>query len=322
MIGFPLDSHIEYDRDGNPSFDRGITSVPLRSLIRSLMTDGVLTDASRLFDDITSDSFMVVPKEGMTIKVKKGFGICNGCLKYMDTETDLEVERSDSSSDRIDTVVLRLNNNDDVRSCEFFIITGTPATTPVAPALVRNASVYDIGLATVLVSANAEQITASKITDTRLDSDKCGLITAIAEFDTSTIYAQIQADLAEFKSQEETDFAEWYEEQTEDFEAWYGMQTAAFNAWFASLQDILDENTAAHLLNLINRSRDGIIQGTQNKTTEYNGSTVTDTWADGHRCVTTYNGNVVVEQMYDGSNVLQWTKTTTYNGNQVQEVYS
>ena len=37
---------------------------------------------------------------------------------------------------------------------------------------------------------------------------------------------------------------------------------------------------------------------------------------------TTYNGNTVVSQVYDGSNVLQWTKTTTYNGNTIQEVYS
>lgn len=311
MIGFPLDSHVEFDRDGNPSFDRGITSAPLRSLIKSLMTDGVLPDASRLFDDITSDSFKVVPDENMTVKVKKGFGICNGCLKFNDTETPLTLEDSDRSSDRIDTIVLRLNNNDDVRECEFHVITGTPATHPTRPALTRNASIYDIGIADILVQANAEQITASKITDTRLDTDRCGLITAIAEFDTTNIYNQIIADLAEFKTQEEADFLMWYQ-----------TQTAAFNAWFATLQDILDENTAAHLLNLINRTRDGILQGTQSKTTVYEGNTVTETWADGHRGVTTYSGNVVVQQMYDGNNVLQWTKTTTYNGTTVQEVYS
>ena len=151
MIGFPLDSHVEFDRDGNPSFDRGITSAPLRSLIKSLMTDGVLPDASRLFDDITSDSFKVVPDENMTVKVKKGFGICNGCLKFNDTETPLTLEDSDRSSDRIDTIVLRLNNNDDVRECEFHVITGTPATHPTRPALTRNASIYDIGIADILV---------------------------------------------------------------------------------------------------------------------------------------------------------------------------
>lgn len=309
MIGFPLDSHVEYDRDGNPSFDRGITSAPLRSLIRSIMTDGVLPDASRLFDDITSDSFKVIPYEDMTIKIKKGFGICNGCMKYMESETELTLEDSDSTSDRIDTIVLRLNNNDDVRTCEFAVITGTPATSPVAPALVRNSSIYDIGLATVLVSANAAQITASKITDTRLDSTKCGLITAIAEFDTTTIYTQIQADLAEFQQEEEADFI-----------AWVTDRTSAFNTWFATIQDVLDADTAGHLLNMINATRDGILAQTQNKTTVYNGQTVTDTWADGHYCITTYNGTTVTERMYDESDNLEWTKVTTYNGNTVQEV--
>lgn len=311
MIGFPLDSHVVYDPDGNPSFDRAITSVPLRRLIKSIMTDGVLPDASRIFDDITSDSFKVVPDEGMTIKVKKGFGICNGCLKYMDEETPLTVERSDTTRDRIDTVVLRLNDEESVRSCEFLILTGTPSSTPVRPEIVRNASIYDIALADVYVTANSTQVTAAKISDTRLDTSRCGLITAIAEFDTSTIYTQIQADLLEFKTHEEVEFFEWYE-----------TQTAAFNAWFATLQDVLDENTAAHLLNLINRTRDGILQGTQNKTTEYNGNSVTETWADGHHCETSYNGNVITEHMYDGNDVLLWTKTTTYNGTIVQEVYS
>ncbi len=311
MQGFPLDSHVVFDRDGNPSFDRGITSAPLRSLIRSIMTDGVLPDASRLFDDITSDSFKVVPDEGMTIKVKKGFGICNGCMKFAESETSLTCDDSSSVSDRIDTVVLRLNTNDDVRECEFHILKGTPATNPTRPAITRNASIYDIAIADILITANSEQITASKITDTRLDTDRCGLITAIAEFDTSTLYTQIQADLAEFKSEEEVDFMEWYQ-----------AQTAAFSAWFATLQDILDSDTAAHLLNLINRTRDGILQGTQTKTTQYNGQNVTETWADGHHCETSYNGNTVIEQMYDGNDVLQWTKTTTYNGTTVQEVYS
>ena len=321
MIGFPLDSHVIFDRDGNPSFDRGITSAPLRNLIKSIMTDGVLPDASRLFDDITSDSFKVVPYEGMSIKIKKGFGICNGCMKFMETETVLTADNS-TSSDRIDTVVLRLNNNDDVRECEFYILKGTPATNPVRPAIIRNASIYDIAIADILISSNSEQITAAKITDTRLDSDRCGLITAIAEFDTANIYDQIIADLAEFKTHEEADFASWYAAQTSDFSAWYATQTAAFNAWFASIQDVLDEDTAAHLLNLINRTRDGILQNTQNKTTTYSGNTVTDRWADGHYCITSYNGNIVTEQMYDGNDVLMWTKTTTYNGNTVQEVIS
>lgn len=251
MIGFPLDSHIQYDRDGNPSFDRGISSVPLRNLIRSVMTDGILPDASRLFDDITSDSFMVIPYEDMSIKVKKGFGICNGCMKFMESETVLTAERSDNTYDRIDTVILRLNNNDNVRACEFQILTGTPAASPVRPTLTRNESIYDIGLADILISSNSEQITASKITDTRLDSERCGVISAIAEFDTTELYNQIQADLAEFKSEEEVDFL----------------------AWFQEMKDQLSEDAAGHLQNEVDDLQDEI--------DELAGTTLTATLAAG-----------------------------------------
>ena len=32
MIGYPFDSKVTYDADGKPSYDRAITSAPLRSI--------------------------------------------------------------------------------------------------------------------------------------------------------------------------------------------------------------------------------------------------------------------------------------------------
>ena len=41
MIGFPFDSHVTFESDGTPVYDRAITSAPLRKLIAKLLTDGV-----------------------------------------------------------------------------------------------------------------------------------------------------------------------------------------------------------------------------------------------------------------------------------------
>ena len=54
-------------------------------------------------------------------------------------------------------------------------------------------------------------------------------MSSISEFDSSTIYQQVQADLAEFKSGEEHDFSTWFE----------------------NLVNILDTNAAGHLQNEI-----------------------------------------------------------------------
>ena len=46
MIGFPFDSHVTFESDGTPVYDRAITSAPLRKLIAKLLTDGVLPNPS------------------------------------------------------------------------------------------------------------------------------------------------------------------------------------------------------------------------------------------------------------------------------------
>lgn len=267
-IGFPLDSHIDYDKDGNPVFDRAIASAPLRTLFKGLLTDGVSPDASRIDADITSDSFKVSAGEEMSVVVNKGFAICGGCLKYNEASETLPISAATDKA-RIDTVVLRLDDNDSVRSCELYVVEGVPGTTPKRPDLTRNGSKWEIGLADVYVTANSTQISNSKITDTRLESERCGIISAIDSIDTSRFFAQIEADLEYFKDHYEKDFSDWSAEQQsafeswsdgeeeiftnwssemrEEYETWSDRQKADFIVWFNNLQVILDENVAARL---------------------------------------------------------------------------
>ena len=160
----------------------------------------------------------------MTVIVSKGLGICNGCIKLQETDRTLALQASDSQ-DRIDTVVLRLNDNDNVRTCDFYIINGLPSNSPVRPELTRNESVWEIGLADLFISANSTTISSTRITDTRLDSERCGVMSSISEFDTTGLYEQIQSDMAEFKNVEQQEFLEWFE----------------------TIVGILDEEVAGHL---------------------------------------------------------------------------
>ena len=222
MIGYPLDSHVTYKADGTPEWDRAISSAPLRKLTKKLFSDGVLPNPST--------NLQVTAVGGTTIKVLNGFGLCNGCLKLQEVDLEIVLPASDPSLNRIDTVVLRLDDNDDVRACDFQILKGTAASTPVAPVLTQTDSIWELGLANIYRKANSTEVTNANITDTRYDSTRCGIISSISQFDTTTLYQQIEADLNEFKN----------------------MNQADFFAWFNMLQDVLDEDTAGHLLNLIN----------------------------------------------------------------------
>lgn len=202
MIGYPLDSHVTYEADGTPVYDRGISSAPLRSLIKKLFSDGVMPNPST--------NMQVVASTGMNVQVQAGFAITGGCLKLLESAETLTIEAA-STLPRIDAIVLRLDDNDNVRTCELAVKKGTAASSPVAPTVRRDEVMWEICLAQIAVAANTTVITNANITDTRLDTDLCGYISSISEFDTTTLYQQIQSDLEFFREDEQARLTAWFD---------------------------------------------------------------------------------------------------------------
>lgn len=204
MIGFPFDSHVTFESDGTPVYDRAITSAPLRKLIAKLLTDGVLPNPST--------NLQVEAVSGMNVVVNPGFAICAGGLKLEENQRTLAIQAADSNYDRIDTVVLRWNDNDSERICDLYIVEGIPAASPLRPELTRTESIWELGLADLFINKNSSAISNQRITDTRYETARCGIISAISEFDTTTLYQQVQADLAGFKASEQADFIAWFDD--------------------------------------------------------------------------------------------------------------
>lgn len=204
MIGFPFDSHVTFESDGTPVYDRAITSAPLRKLIAKLLTDGVLPNPST--------NLQVEAGSGMNVVVNPGFAICAGGLKLEENQRTLAIQAADSNYDRIDTVVLRWNDNDSERICDLYIVEGIPAASPLRPELTRTESIWELGLADLFINKKSSAISNQRITDTRYETARCGIISAISEFDTTTLYQQVQADLAGFKASEQADFIAWFDD--------------------------------------------------------------------------------------------------------------
>lgn len=229
MIGYPLDSHVTFT-EGVPAYDRAISSAPLRELIKRLFSDGVLPDvASNLRVQYVGATRVSGTVEGDTetynTVVNAGFGICAGCLKLQENYYGLTMSIADTANPRIDTVVLRLNDNDAVRTCDFHIVQGTPAAMPVAPVLTRDATIWEIGLANLHKPAKVSENDPVTVTDTRLDPDRCGVISSISEFDTSALYAQIETAMEHYQTVIE----------------------AEFDLWFDAMKDQLSEDAAGNL---------------------------------------------------------------------------
>ena len=95
------------------------------------------------------------------------------------------------------------------RTGDFVVLYGTPAAEPQAPSLTRTADIHELGIADVLLKAGAESITDADITDLRMDSSLCGIITGSLEItDTTEIFAQFKAIFQGLFDQMEAEAAE------------------------------------------------------------------------------------------------------------------
>ena len=186
MKSFPFDSHVTYRSDGTPVFDRAVDSAVYRGLLKNLFTTGILST--------DSTNMKVTTNEDMTVNVLPGFAMVEGVMNLNDETVTLEVEAADATYARIDSVVLRLNTNDDARSCEFYVVKGIPSDVPVRPALTREIAIYELGLADIYVAAGATNITAANIVDTRYEEERCGVMTS---GDISRYIDEIQATIDE-----------------------------------------------------------------------------------------------------------------------------
>ena len=119
----------------------------------------------------------------------------NDTLKNDGALLQLSIDIADGALDRIDRVIVEWKTTNYVDLPEIKVLKGTASSTPEAPALTNNSTVRQISLARVAVGAGITAVTASMITDERLDPAVCGLVTDGLEIDTTTINAQFTAFL-------------------------------------------------------------------------------------------------------------------------------
>ncbi|MCZ8541959.1 hypothetical protein [Psychrobacillus psychrodurans] len=108
--------------------------------------------------------------------VEPGGAIMEG-YAYENTDNEyLAHSLPEVSLDRIDRIVLRLDEKNANRYIRLFVVEGEPSTEPVAPTLQRDNLVWELSLAQVRIRANTSTINPSDVFDERLDRTVCGLV--------------------------------------------------------------------------------------------------------------------------------------------------
>lgn len=233
--GFFNSEIIGYDAENMPVFDRAEDAEFFAEYFRQFISNGVFPNPST--------NMQVLATTGMNVKVDIGVCFINGYMGWVEPAEVFEIEESDLQA-RIDRIVARLDFTD--RSIKLFVKKGTPLGNPVAPELQRDYGIYEIGLADIRVNANVIEITQENITDLRLNTEVCGVVAnPVQHLDTTTLFNQYVAWFERVTGEAETNL----ENMQQQFES-------SFNTWFQTIQDVLDGDTAGHLLNLINTKAD------------------------------------------------------------------
>lgn len=140
----------------------------------------------------------------MAVQVSDGTGwLANagkdGVVWWVDTEKtssaklQLVVAAADGALDRIDRVIVEWQTTTYADLPEVKLLTGSIGSNPIAPALTNNSTVRQISLARIYVAAGATSVLPKDITDERLDSNVCGLVTDEINIDTTTMQQQFAA---------------------------------------------------------------------------------------------------------------------------------
>lgn len=135
---------------------------------------------------------VVADSTSMDIGLKAGKGWINGYFYENTEDLTLNVAVADGVLNRIDRVVLRLDFIN--REIKAYVKKGTFASSPVAPSLVRNSDMYELGLADIRINKGITKIVQSDITDLRQNNNYCGLVAGVLkQIDTTDLFAQFQS---------------------------------------------------------------------------------------------------------------------------------
>ena len=184
--------------------------------------DGIIGDG--IYESI-GDWFAVKATTGMNITVGTGRAWFNHTWTKNDAPLPLTVSPANAVLDRIDTVVLEVNADLDVRNNTIKIISGTPSNEPLPPTLIKANDVYQYPLADIYLAADVTAITQANITNRIGTSDTPFVVGLLEVKDVEVLVAQ-------------------WENQ---FDQWMNVEKNDFLLWYARIRDQLSEDAAGHL---------------------------------------------------------------------------
>lgn len=165
--------------------DRVYNNIQMGQIFDGIINDGVLPNFE--------NHLVVKSGSGMQVIVGSGRAWFNHTWTYNSTDLPLAINSASATQDRIDAVVLRVDNSLEVRANSILIKNGTPSGNPQRPTMTKTSTISEYPLAYIKIGHGATSITSADITNA-IGTSACPLATLVENtFNSDIIIRQWQA---------------------------------------------------------------------------------------------------------------------------------
>lgn len=230
--------------------DRKYNALEMSSIFDGIIVDGVYMSIG--------DALNVKSSGGMGITVGIGRAWFNHTWTLNDSLLPLTLANSDVLLNRIDAIVLEVNNNTEVRKNTIKILKGTPSSKPVKPTMTEGELLNQHPLAYISIPAGATSISQSNI-ENAVGTSACPYVTGVLKgMDIDNLVAQWGAQWAEWLSSNTDAWKAFMSDNTNEWKSfmaknkneWSALingNTSEFETWFEHMKDQLSEDAAGNL---------------------------------------------------------------------------
>lgn len=318
--------------------DRKYNAAQMSAIFDGLIIDGVFASIGT--------AFAVKAAGGLTVNVGIGKAWFDHTWTVNDSILPMTAPEAEVLLDRIDAVVLEVNETESVRENTIKFVKGNPSSAPSRPTLTNEGNVHQYPLCYIYRKYGTAVINQADITP-MVGTESTPFVTGILQtISLDELLGKWQDELDRFTdarsqevddwiAQEESDFTTWFDKMKADLQQeqtvldqWIASEQADFLAWYNQMKDQLSGDVAGNLQLEIDKEevKRILLVGFEDGTKEFSddGMVITSTASDGRTLTKTFSDGFLtmtnVLKSAAGAEVARAVKTFDSDGKLISTV--
>ena len=318
--------------------DRKYNAAQMSAIFDGLIIDGVFASIGT--------AFAVKAAGGLTVNVGIGKAWFDHTWTVNDSILPMTAPEAEVLLDRIDAVVLEVNETESVRENTIKFVKGNPSSAPSRPTLTNEGNVHQYPLCYIYRKYGTAVINQADITP-MVGTESTPFVTGILQtVSLDELLGKWQDELDRFTdarsqevddwiAQEESDFTTWFDKMKADLQQeqtvldqWIASEQADFLSWYNQMKDQLSGDVAGNLQLEIDKEevKRILLVGFEDGTKEFSddGTVITSTASDGRTLTKTFSDGFLtmtnVLKSAAGAEVARAVKTFDSDGKLISTV--